>query len=517
MFATFKSRLIGILLVINISVLILGGASFYFLGGIGSRMELFTHGIYHRLEIANRLRDAADWRAISVRNIALLTDEKQKLVAYEDFARLQNSTKQSLSELSAAAQSANLPVEVMTKIKKIEEVEARYSPAAQAIVEKLKAGNSKEAVLDIENICNPTLIELKNAIDDYAQITSQRTTAFVSDTVASTLQSRIVMGVVAFCALAISLILGALLGRGVGKTLGAPPEQLNEYISHLADGDLSVKTHISVVPKGSLLESVNKMQQQMRDVVGKVRFASDSIATGANEISTGNNDLSSRTEHQAGNLQRTAAAMEEMTRIVISNADTAKTATSLAQSVSNSATGGAEVMQRVTNTMSDISQSSSRIEDIIGVIDGIAFQTNILALNAAVEAARAGEQGRGFAVVASEVRTLAQRSAAAAKEIKSLITASVERVEAGSALVTEAGQKVGNIVHEVQRVVDLIHEIRESAQEQSQGIAEVSNSVNELDQGTQQNAALAEESAAAADSLRLQSDELASTVRYFKV
>ena len=209
--------------------------------------------------------------------------------------------------------------------------------------------------------------------------------------------------------------------------------------------------------------------------------------------------------------------MEQMSRLVDHNAETARLATGLATAVSKSAAGGAEVMQRVTDTMAEITRSSARIGDIIGVIDGIAFQTNILALNAAVEAARAGEQGRGFAVVATEVRTLAQRSAEAAKEIKALIVNSSETVEAGAGLVTEAGHQVGNIVNEVQRVVDLIHEIGESAQEQSTGIAAVSASVNELDQGTQQNAALAEQSAAAAESLRLQSEELAQAVNFFRL
>ena len=517
MFNTFKGKLVGILLLINFSVLILGVVSIYFLGSIGGRSDQFTQGIYHRIQIASRLRESADRRAIVVRNIALLSDEKQKSQNFEEFNQLQKDVKRTLDELNSAAQKAGLPAEVMVKIQQINDVEKAYAPAAQTIVDKVKSGELQQAIDDIQNICNPTLTKLSLAIDKYAEITDARTTSFVVETATITSWQRNALAIIALSALAAASIFGWLLWNNIGKTLGAAPEQLNIQLSQLAEGNLTTRSNVANVPAGSLLESMIRMQNKMREVVGKVRFASDSISTGSNEIANGNSDLSSRTEHQAGNLQRTASSMEEMTRIVTHNADTATTATTLATSVSNSASEGADVMQRVTSTMNDISQSSNRISDIISVIDGIAFQTNILALNAAVEAARAGEQGRGFAVVASEVRTLAQRSAEAAKEIKSLISASVERVEAGSTLVTEAGQKVGNIVHDVQRVVDLIHEIKESAHEQSMGIADVSRSVNELDQGTQQNAALAEQSAAAAESLRLQSEELADAVNYFQV
>jgi len=517
MFTTFRSRLIGILLLINLSVLALGACSFYFLGNIGGRLDSFTKGIYHRLEIANRLNASADSRAIAIRNLALLQDGQQRSAALEDYRLNQKATAQALVDLQQAVKGADLQVEVTRHIDRIAEVESRYGPVAQVIVDLLEAGKTQEAIGKIQNVCNPTLAELKVAIRGYTHLTDERTKAYIEEAQQVTTWQRMAMALMALGTLGASAIFGLLLWRGVQRTLGAEPEAMGEFIAEMAQGDLAAKSLKASIPPGSLLDSVTQMRRQVRSVVEKVRDASDTIAHGSQEIASGNTDLSNRTEHQAGNLQRTASAMEQMSRLVDHNAQTARLATGLATAVSKSATGGAEVMQRVTDTMAEITRSSARIGDIIGVIDGIAFQTNILALNAAVEAARAGEQGRGFAVVATEVRTLAQRSAEAAKEIKSLIVSSAETVEAGAGLVTEAGQQVGNIVNEVQRVVDLIHEIGESAQEQSTGISAVSASVNELDQGTQQNAALAEQSAAAAESLRLQSEELAQAVNFFRL
>ena len=248
-----------------------------------------------------------------------------------------------------------------------------------------------------------------------------------------------------------------------------------------------------------------------------MRHASDAIASGSAEIASGNANLSARTEQQASSLQETSASMTEMNDRLQGNAETARQATQLATSASTAATKGGEVVGQVVATMDDISESSRKISDIIGVIDGIAFQTNILALNAAVEAARAGEQGRGFAVVAGEVRTLAQRSAEAAKQIKDLIGASVDKVEAGARLVNEAGGAMDEIVNQVRRVSDLISEISASTLEQTAGIGMVSNAVAQLDSTTQQNAALVEESAAAAASLEQQAKRLSDVVRVFRL
>ena len=318
--------------------------------------------------------------------------------------------------------------------------------------------------------------------------------------------------------LAAAVLLGALMAFIITRSIVRPLESAVKVAEAVAEGNLtSVVVATGSDEVSQLLRALRRMNDSLTTIVSRVRNSSDSIATGSSQIAVGNADLSQRTEEQASNLQQTAASMEELTATVKQNADTARAATQIASSATAAAAEGGRVVGQVVSTMEEITQSSRRIVDIIGVIDGIAFQTNILALNAAVEAARAGEQGRGFAVVASEVRSLAQRSAAAAKEIKSLIGTSVEKVESGSQLVDEAGKSMANIVTQVTRVNDLIGEISSASMEQSTGIGQIGDAVNQLDQVTQQNAALVEESAAAAESLKVQAAQLAQVVAVFKL
>jgi methyl-accepting chemotaxis protein len=286
----------------------------------------------------------------------------------------------------------------------------------------------------------------------------------------------------------------------------------------IAGGDLSRPIRLEGKDEASnLLAALDRMQHSLREMVGQVHASSQSIQQSSSEVASGNGDLSQRTEQAAGSLQQTASSMEQLTGTVRQSAAAAGQAKDLAATAAGVAQRGGEVVAQVVTTMQEINSSSHRINDIIGTIDGIAFQTNILALNAAVEAARAGEQGRGFAVVAGEVRSLAQRSAAAAREIKSLIGASVERVEAGTQLVASAGSTMNDIVASVQRVADIIGEISTAAAEQSSGIGQVNRAVTDLDRMTQQNAALVEQSAAAAESLREQASTLTSLVATFRL
>ncbi|SHN18450.1 methyl-accepting chemotaxis protein [Rhizobacter sp. OV335] len=305
--------------------------------------------------------------------------------------------------------------------------------------------------------------------------------------------------------------------RQVWRQLGGEPEYARDAVLRVAQGDLSHDIAVQPGADGSLLHAVRDMVQQLRSLVGDVQNGAQSISHATTEIASGNADLSNRTEQQASALQQTAASMQQMTDSVQLNAGNAQQANQFAVSAAQVADRGGVVVTQVVTTMTEISDSSRRIADIIGVIDGIAFQTNILALNAAVEAARAGEQGRGFAVVASEVRSLAQRSAQAAREIKVLINASVEKVDSGTRLVGEAGKTMTEIVQQVRRVTDLIAEINASTTEQTGGIAQVNQAVTSLDQGTQQNAALVEQSAAAAESLEQQAGDLMRLVSVFKV
>ncbi len=349
------------------------------------------------------------------------------------------------------------------------------------------------------------------AVTEFQAKLTQQGVERIDRSVASMLQvtaALLLGGVLAALALATSIV------RSITRPIGAAVD----IAQRIAEGDLTQR--ISVTQRdetGQLLAAMQKMQESLGSVVSTVRQGAEGVATASAQIAQGNQDLSSRTEQQASALEETSASMEEMGSTAQQNADNARAASQLALSASTVAQQGGEVVGQVVSTMREIQHSSQKINDIIGVIDGIAFQTNILALNAAVEAARAGEQGRGFAVVAGEVRTLAQRSAEAAKEIKQLINASVERVEQGTTLVDQAGSTMQEVVQSIQRVTDIVGEISSASQEQNAGVGQVSEAVSNMDQATQQNAALVEESASAAASLQQQADQLLQAVSVFRV
>ncbi|MNR77789.1 Methyl-accepting chemotaxis protein III [compost metagenome] len=317
----------------------------------------------------------------------------------------------------------------------------------------------------------------------------------------------------------IALLLGTLIAWRLTVGITRPLQEALSVAESVAEGDLTARSTLPATDDeaGLLLKALRRMQDSLVKTVTQIRMGTDTIATASSEIASGNLDLSSRTEQQASSLEETASSMEELTSTVKQNADNSRQANQLAVAASAVAVKGGTVVSEVVNTMGSINDSAKKIVDIIGVIDGIAFQTNILALNAAVEAARAGEQGRGFAVVATEVRNLAQRSAAAAKEIKALIGDSVEKVDAGSKLVAEAGTTMDEIVDGVKRVADIMAEITAASQEQSDGIEQVNQAIGQMDQVTQQNAALVEEAAAAAESLQDQARNLAQAVSVFQI
>jgi methyl-accepting chemotaxis protein len=313
-------------------------------------------------------------------------------------------------------------------------------------------------------------------------------------------------------------LLAAAIGYLLTRSIVLPLRRAVQVAQTVAAGDLSTRFDACATDEtGQLLLALQEMNDSLKNIVGQVRSGTETIAAASTQITTGNHDLSARTEQQASSLEETASSMEEITATVRENGNNARHANQLAVSASDVAVKGGAVVAQVIDTMGSINESARKIVDIIGVIDGIAFQTNILALNAAVEAARAGEQGRGFAVVASEVRNLAQRSATAAKEIKTLIGASVEKVELGSQLVNQAGSTMDEIVASVKRVTDIMAEIASATQEQDSGIEQINHAITEMDTVTQQNAALVEEAAAAAESLQDQAGSLAQLVSVFKL
>ena len=348
-------------------------------------------------------------------------------------------------------------------------------------------------------------IQLDEAASQYAEARSR-------DATIRSLSIAAILGGLLFAGL-----FGFVMARSIARQLGAEPGEAASLAQSVAEGDLGTRVDLRHGDTVSLMAQLKAMQTSLSSVVSNVRQNSESVATASAQIAQGNQDLSQRTEEQASALEETAASMEELSSTVKQNADNARQANQLALSASTVAIKGGEVVSEVVATMKGINDSSKKIADIISVIDGIAFQTNILALNAAVEAARAGEQGRGFAVVASEVRSLAGRSADAAKEIKTLITASVERVEQGTALVDQAGATMTEVVTSIKRVTDIMGEISAASSEQSAGVAQVGEAVSQMDQATQQNAALVEESAAAAESLKNQAQQLVQAVAIFKL
>jgi methyl-accepting chemotaxis protein len=373
-----------------------------------------------------------------------------------------------------------------------------------------------QAIEALNSAETPAWRQLKAALLKQIEAASTLSAQTHQEVQANASRATLIAIVLSCLASAVAVALALVVLRSLKRELGGEPASARDALTQVAQGNLS--EHLPTRDGDpSLMAALGQMQQSLRQVVGEIRNSVESITTASSEIAAGNQDLSARTEQTASNLQETAASMEELTGTVNQSAAAARQATQLATSAAAVAARGGAVVSQVVSTMEDINASSKKIADIIGVIDGIAFQTNILALNAAVEAARAGEQGRGFAVVASEVRSLAGRSAEAAREIRGLIADSVEKVETGSRLVDDAGQTMTEIVSSVQRVSDIVGEISAATSEQSSGISQINSAISNLDQMTQQNSALVEQSAAAAESLKDQAGRLAQVCGGFNL
>jgi methyl-accepting chemotaxis protein len=387
--------------------------------------------------------------------------------------------------------------------------------AARKLHGELLAGDVTAANATMRQEVDPAIDKIRDTLKDHVDAVLVNGAEFAKKTDAMFNRALLMFS----AAVAIGIALSVFVAIACMRSITRPIEEATSLASRIAGGDLIEHRESTQFndEAGRLIQALVQMRHQLRTLVGEVQTSADSIRLASEEVASGNSDLSQRTDQAAGNLQQTAGAMEQLSSTVSTTATSARAANQLAGTASSVAERGGDVVSQVVSTMDDITHSSKKISDIIGVIDGIAFQTNILALNAAVEAARAGEQGRGFAVVASEVRSLAQRSAVAAKEIKSLIGESVDKVDAGSKLVEQAGNTMQEIVDSVKRVSDIISEITQAADEQASGIGQVNSSVGALDDMTQQNAALVEQSAAAATSLRDQAGRLSTAVRVFKL
>ncbi len=451
-----------------------------------------------------------EWKNILLRGSDAKAFDKYK----EAFVKRGKETQDGFTELEKVFNKLQLNTPLVSDAKSsLDQLEKKYLEALKQydsskfdsaqIVDALVKGMDREPTEKIDQIV-AFVSERSALIREQNRQTAQAQSDLAEKTI--------------LLALLILTAVGAGFTYWIITSVTRPLNSAIDIARTVASGDLTTK--INVVSKdetGQLMHALKDMNENLMRIVTQVRNGTDAIATGSNQIAAGNLDLSSRTEQQASALEETASSMEEITSTVKQNADNAKQANQLAASASDIAVKGGDVVSQVVTTMGSINEASRKIVDIISVIDGIAFQTNILALNAAVEAARAGEQGRGFAVVATEVRNLAQRSASAAKEIKELIGASVERVEAGGRLVAQAGTTMDEIVESVKRVTDIMAEISSASQEQSAGIEQVNQAITQMDEVTQQNAALVEEAAAAAASLQNQAAQLAQTVGSFKL
>ena len=494
--------------------------SAYSMHALGQKVQTIVQVNNAKTELANDLLSAMDSLAVQTRSVALFANletdiDGKKAQAEVNLAKAAQKkyleTEKKLAELLATAQSSDAERALLNDVLKASKV------AMPEITDAVQQGSDRDtvaAVLTLDNRVRPPETIMRQKVQELVTLQRKLTDDANAEVASLERQNQVVSVVLVLFALA----LGGGLGWSITNSVTQPIGRAVVVAERIADGDLTSEVEVRIHDEtGRLLAAIRAMQARLRELVGGIRQAADSIEVASSEVAMGNQDLSQRTEQTASNLQQTAASMHNLTSSVVHSAESARQANQLASTAASVAERGGTVVAEVVSTMDEINASSKRIADIIGVIDGIAFQTNILALNAAVEAARAGEQGRGFAVVASEVRSLAGRSAEAAREIKSLINVSVERVERGAQLVGHAGSTMTEIVDSVKRVNATIGEITEAASHQSAGIGEINASIGSLDQMTQQNSALVEESAAAAESLREQAQRLTQVVSTFKL
>lgn len=480
----------------------------------GTRLREIVEINNPKSDIAYRMLSHMDTLSIQARTIALLTDPPSIDAEVKALATTQAGYAKIEEDLKAAIASAGTTQREKDLVQAIEAAARTTLPLIRKAANEGKDGANMEAVKTMTEQVRPAEVAWRQQVRDLIAVEAALNKATYERALESQRDAtRVALAVVAF-----AVFFGALVGWRITRSVKRSIDSAIQVAERIAYGDLSSTIEVTSSDEiGRLLHAIQAMQGKLRELVGAIRGSAHSIQEASTEVAAGNQDLSQRTEITASNLQAAASSMEQLTGTVQQSADAAQQADRLAASASDVAAKGEQVVSQVVSTMEEIHTSARQISDIIGVIDSIAFQTNILSLNAAVEAARAGEKGRGFAVVAAEVRALAERCAVAAKEIKGLINASVEKVEAGSCLVRDAGVTMNEILLSVRHVTDIIGEIRAASSNQSQGISIINISVSRLDQMTQQNAALVEESAAAAESLKSHATQLAQMVSTFRL
>lgn len=491
-------------------IALVGAAALLKVRHIAEEFDSVQDEDYPRIVTAFTIKGEVNDIARAVRNFFIMTEPADIKSQLEEVLA---SDKAIASHFEALEKSAST-VEGKAKLAEVQKARAAYRVPRDRILELVNTGKLDEAKPVLLKDMRPLQLTYMQKLDELIKLQDemlQKSGSEVDDAAAATV-------VIVASLVVLSMLMGGLMAFWIIRSITGPLNRAVKATSEVAKGNLAFEIpHEGKSETGQLLDALSQMKQQLATIVKGVRLNAESVATASTQISQGNLDLSGRTEEQASALEQTAASMEQLSSTVKQNADNASQANQLARSASEIAAKGGEAVSGVVRTMRGIEDSSKRIGEIIQVIDGIAFQTNILALNAAVEAARAGEQGRGFAVVASEVRSLAHRSADAAKQIKNLIEESVNRVSEGSSLVDSAGATMAGVVESIKRVTDIMGEISSASREQSAGVEQVSDAVTQMDQVTQQNAALVEESAAAAESLMQQAGRLLSEISFFKL
>jgi methyl-accepting chemotaxis protein len=503
---------VGFGLVLSMSVIIIAIAIIRF-SSIGEINDKIIEKDWVKADATNTINTLTRDNARRTMELLIVTDQAQLPKIRE---RIQaNKTK--ISEALDTLEKLIYKPEGKELLARIKEARVNYVSSFSKVSKLLDEGKKDEAISLMTTETLPALDALQEPISAMTDLQKKIVVASSAEVKNDIHYARFLMFILGGLALLAGIGAAFVITRSLLKQLGGEPDYAADIAGRIATGDLTVVIDTKQNDQTSLLVAMKAMRDSIVNIVSEVRVGTDAIVTVSGQIASGNLDLSSRTEEQASALQETTSSMEELTSTVKQNADSARQANQLAHSASEVAIKGGSVVAQVIDTMGSINESSKKIVDIIGVIDGIAFQTNILALNAAVEAARAGEQGRGFAVVATEVRNLAQRSAAAAKEIKALIGDSVEKVNAGARLVDQAGATMDEVVASVKRVTDIISEITTAGNEQTSGIEQINQAIMQMDEVTQQNAALVEEASSAAQSMQEQSENLSRVVSTFKL
>jgi len=500
----------GLVLALLLSVALLG---VYNMSTIHAKLDNIVSLNVARGDLVQEMSESVHIVARVTRTVVLLSDPA---AMQSELAKLQaartnyNKAAETLGRLPATAKGMAIRGRIAAAGQ-----EAR--PLTDKVVAMAQANQDAGATEVLMKQAGPATQRWQDVMDEYAALQKENNQADTAEATAAYESARVLMLALSGLAIAVGAVAAVVIARTLLRQLGGEPDYAAGIASRIAAGDLTVSVDTRSGDQHSMLHAMKMMRDALAAIVSEVRSGTETIASASSQIASGNQDLSARTEQQASSLEETASSMEELTSAVRQNNDNARQANQLAQSASAVAQQGGAVVSQVVDTMGAINDSSRKIVDIIAVIDGIAFQTNILALNAAVEAARAGEQGRGFAVVATEVRNLAQRSASAAREIKDLIGNSVEKVEIGSKLVEQAGQTMSEVVASVRRVTDIMADISSAGDEQSAGIEQINQAVSEMDTVTQQNAALVEEAAAAAEAMQQQAANLERVVSIFQV